>query len=204
MDIEIIKKEIGKRIKNLRKEKGESQEDLGKILGVCQNSISKLERGESSLSLETQYKIAEHFNVSHDFICTGVDDNSILKLLNQNFYIEYKAELSYGKMHYCYPVLKINKIFFAYLHEIAKIELEKKQHNLPDDVSNLWIDNIVNKFYEKYKKNKKDKEKQYIEFFPLIKEFIYPDGEKKDWNQTDLLREACREFSKLIIELYKS
>ena len=63
MNITNEPKTVGERIKYLREKKGESQEKLGEAIGLSQNSISKLEKGETQLTLENQINIAKHFNV---------------------------------------------------------------------------------------------------------------------------------------------
>ena len=73
-------KTVGERIKYLREKKQESQEKLGEAIGLSQNSISKLEKGETQLTLENQYSLAKHFNVSHDYLITGKDNDSLLIL----------------------------------------------------------------------------------------------------------------------------
>src|SRR5688572_12833156 len=43
---------LGKRIRNARKRRGLSQADLGQLMGVSQNVISRYERGERSIGVE--------------------------------------------------------------------------------------------------------------------------------------------------------
>ena len=65
---------VGERIKYLREKKGESQKKLGEAIGLSQNSISKLEKGETQLTLENQRNLVKHFNVSHDYLISGKDE----------------------------------------------------------------------------------------------------------------------------------
>lgn len=55
--------QIGKQVRDLRKGRGLSQEDLGKILGLSQSAISEVELGQSSLSAEQFIRVLKHFNV---------------------------------------------------------------------------------------------------------------------------------------------
>ena len=61
-------KEIGKRIKGIRREAGLSQEDFGKKLFVSQNMVSLWENGRSVPTAEFLISIAEQFEVSVDYL----------------------------------------------------------------------------------------------------------------------------------------
>ena len=50
-------KTVGERIKYLREKNKESQEKLGEAIGLSQNSISKLEKGETQLTLENHIQL---------------------------------------------------------------------------------------------------------------------------------------------------
>lgn len=56
------------RIKKLRESSNETQEELGKILNVSKATISKYENGTVEMSNDTLIKLANHFNVSTDYI----------------------------------------------------------------------------------------------------------------------------------------
>lgn len=90
---DITPKTVGARIKYLREKKGESQEILGKAIGLSQNSISKLEKGETQLTLENQYSLVKHFNVSHDYLISGKNENSLLVLLEKYISMNYSPIL---------------------------------------------------------------------------------------------------------------
>lgn len=59
---------LGKRIKQLRQQRGWSQAQLSKKLNVHQKQISGYERGIHSPSIELLVRMAELFNVSLDYI----------------------------------------------------------------------------------------------------------------------------------------
>lgn len=59
---------IGKKIKNLRLEKGYSQRELGEILGFCNQTISFWESGQREPDLDTLILLADFFEVSTDFL----------------------------------------------------------------------------------------------------------------------------------------
>ena len=68
-----IKKNIGKRIKELRKKSKLSQEQLAEIINVAQNTLSEIENGNNFFTADTLEKIItsleiepeELFNFSH-------------------------------------------------------------------------------------------------------------------------------------------
>lgn len=59
---------IGDRIKNLRKERGLTQQQLAEVLGVERSSVGKYETG-SLPSAEVMLRMAEYFSVSVDYLC---------------------------------------------------------------------------------------------------------------------------------------
>lgn len=63
--------ESGKRIKNLRKEKGLSQNALAETLGIHVKTVSKAERGIIGLSVDNLIQISSYFNVSLDYLILG-------------------------------------------------------------------------------------------------------------------------------------
>lgn len=60
-------KDFGSKISRLRKSKGMTQEDLGKVLNVTYQAVSKWERDESLPDLETMSRIAKFFEVPVDY-----------------------------------------------------------------------------------------------------------------------------------------
>lgn len=57
---------FGKNLKELRLEKGLSQQKLGEILGFCNQTISFWENGSREPDLDTILEIAQYFEVSLD------------------------------------------------------------------------------------------------------------------------------------------
>ena len=55
---------MNNRIKDLRKEKGATQEDLALAVGVTRQTIISLENGKYNASLQLAFKIAKYFDES--------------------------------------------------------------------------------------------------------------------------------------------
>lgn len=53
-------------LRNLRKKRKMTQENLAEIFHISQTSVSKYERGEAVPDLETVVKMADYFGVSVD------------------------------------------------------------------------------------------------------------------------------------------
>lgn len=96
--------EIGKRIKNKRKELSLTQEKLSEILEVSPSYVSEIERGSSIPSLATISKISKVLDLSLDYLVYGVNVNNsdntfseFLKLIpekNHKLYISLCESIS--------------------------------------------------------------------------------------------------------------
>ena len=59
---------MGKKIKELRKEKELNQTDFGKLFHLSQNDVTNIENGKKTVSYEVLIDIANYFNVSTDYL----------------------------------------------------------------------------------------------------------------------------------------
>lgn len=66
---------FGERLKYLRTEKGLTQSELGKELGISRGAISYYEAGDRMPDINVLYDVAKYFNVSSDYLI-GLSDNS--------------------------------------------------------------------------------------------------------------------------------
>ena len=67
-----IKKSFGKRVSELRKKLGYSQESFWSKCKLHRTYIGMIERGEKNVSLENIQKIAESLNISIEFLFKGL------------------------------------------------------------------------------------------------------------------------------------
>ena len=96
--------EIGKRIKEKRKELKLTQERLSEILDVSPSYVSEIERGTSIASLATMCKISNALDLNLDYLVYGINDNNcentfpeILKSIpkkNQKLYINLCLDIA--------------------------------------------------------------------------------------------------------------
>lgn len=101
--MENIKILLGKRIKELRKEKNISQEKLAEIIGIEANNLSRIENGKNYPSADTIVKIAEALNV---------DVNKLYYFGHHKSYDTIKQEIisslndeSFGRLLYKFYIL---------------------------------------------------------------------------------------------------
>lgn len=62
--LEQVAKSLGSRIRQLRKKKGWSQDELAAICGLHRSHVGKIERGETNVRLSTLMVIAENLDAS--------------------------------------------------------------------------------------------------------------------------------------------
>ena len=67
------------KLKELRKEKGISQQKLAMDLSMNQNTISRYETEERQADYETLIKIADYFNVSIDYLLGRTENRTFFK-----------------------------------------------------------------------------------------------------------------------------
>ena len=72
---------IGKRIKDMRLEKGMSQQELGDMIGVTKVSICGYENGTRTPSLETFCILADIFDTTTDYLLGREDESRVSNAL---------------------------------------------------------------------------------------------------------------------------
>lgn len=64
----------GKRLREIRQEKGITQKELANLLSTTQSTIGKYEREELEPNVETIINICKIFNVSADYLLGSEDE----------------------------------------------------------------------------------------------------------------------------------
>lgn len=92
-------KECGKRVQQLRKDKGLSQEELAAKFNVSSNLIAKIESGLRPLSIDMVVEYVNFFDTTIDYIILGItEEDEIDKVIRKideaiEILLEKKAEL---------------------------------------------------------------------------------------------------------------
>ena len=68
--VSIDRKTIGKKLRELREQRGESVSDLGKKIGVSESTIYMYEQGERMPRDAVKVLLIKHFGISSDFFLT--------------------------------------------------------------------------------------------------------------------------------------
>ena len=77
--------EFGRRVAELRKINGLTQEDLAEKLGVEKLHISRMERGVAACSIDLLLEMSTALKVSTDYLLTGqYSDSKIIKIQLQS------------------------------------------------------------------------------------------------------------------------
>ena len=71
----MIEQEIGRRIKELRKQKRIAQEKLAEMIGITPNYLSALERGAYNIKLDTLVQIIDCLDITADDLFRDVIKN---------------------------------------------------------------------------------------------------------------------------------
>jgi len=81
------------RIRALRKAKGLTLEEFGSKIGVGKTAVSKIERGETRVTIQNRLAICREFNVREEWLRTGEGemfaetDGSIIESLKEEFHL---------------------------------------------------------------------------------------------------------------------
>jgi len=75
MNKEVINKQVGDKLKSIRKVIHLSQDDLAAMVGLTRTSIVNIEKGRQSLTIENLYKISEALNINPMDLLINTDGN---------------------------------------------------------------------------------------------------------------------------------
>ena len=63
------------RVKELRKEAGETQKMLASAIGISVNQVIRFEKGEQKPGFDNLWALADHFGVTVDYLMGRTDEN---------------------------------------------------------------------------------------------------------------------------------
>lgn len=78
-----IRKPLGKRIAQLRRQKGLTQEKLSEMLDIAKNSLSNIESGRSFMSFNKVQKLIDIFEIEPFELFVFEKDKNEAKVLNK-------------------------------------------------------------------------------------------------------------------------
>jgi transcriptional regulator with XRE-family HTH domain len=87
----------GKRLEELRKEKGTSQKEMGKIFGMSGTAIRSYEKSDRKMHSEILLKYADFFNVTIDYLLYRTNNKALFDEKNICFKVD--EELSDSDMN---------------------------------------------------------------------------------------------------------
>jgi transcriptional regulator with XRE-family HTH domain len=124
MDSEVLKKQVGLKIKELRQKRGWSREQVAGKLEMSANGVGHIERGEVDTSLVRLSKIAQAFNAK---IKVEIDDS--LNSNEKNVFNFNKAKITNTTYLNVVDVtsLEINEINLKHELEKALILLQERE-----------------------------------------------------------------------------
>lgn len=101
-----IKRELGEKIKRIRKDKGITQEQLAEMADISLRTLSGIESGENFMSAQTMEKILASLNISLNelFECEHLKSDD--ELINELFIIITKLKNNREKLEEVYKILK--------------------------------------------------------------------------------------------------
>lgn len=79
-----VNKYIGKKIKEIRTRKNETQEELGELLHTTSQTISRYESGKLKISQNVLFEIAKHFNMPLNEFYPPIDTTLTSYVINDN------------------------------------------------------------------------------------------------------------------------
>lgn len=65
---------FAQRVREVRKLHGETQKELGEVIGTKANNVSEIESGKKTTTSENIAKICRHYRVSADYLLGLSDD----------------------------------------------------------------------------------------------------------------------------------
>ena len=99
----MIEQEIGRRIKEIRKQKKIPQEKLAEMIGITPNYLSALERGSYNIKLDTLVQIIDCLDITADDLFRDVIKNGYQNRTSR--FSDEIAELPYEEQQRIFEVL---------------------------------------------------------------------------------------------------
>lgn len=159
-----MRETLNERIRNLRREKGLTQLQLSKLLYITDKAVSKWEVGEGNPDISLLPKLAEIFDVTVDYLLTGVLPTETISLEDMDadkrgiLFVQKDDVENFIKFDYHKKNILIN-IPTNYQYKETKNEQKMREEIYKLEsvkIFELLLDDLIkNKRYESYYRNSK-------------------------------------------------
>ena len=142
-----VNEQIGKRIKELRKEKGLTQTEFGQIFNMKQNAVTNIETGKQTIYFEDLLSIANYFGVTTDYL---IKENAV-KEENPNLqYICDYTGLNPSTVNFLNNTLNVADNEFLTLYTRLTISKQQYKFFLKIIEKTLMSKKVIRTFREYY------------------------------------------------------
>ncbi len=194
-----VNERIGKKIKELRKEKGLTQNDFANKFNLTQNTVTNIETGKRTLSCEELLSIANYFKVSTDYL---IKENGAREHEKLQYFLDYTG-LSELSVEILNSYTWADKDFLLVLDTLIK-NAEQSPLKLAEDI----LDYPLELEQEEEIKNQEElyrSRNRGADLLNIIKDFVgYTANEEKltIFDNGEISTKAKKEFDTLLEECF--
>lgn len=142
---------VSKRIVSLREEKGETQQELANAVGITRQSLSRYEIAARTVSVEVLGALAQHFNVSADYLLGLSDVRSTeqdIQTACEVTGLSEKAIENIQNVYYHFPRAAREELAPMILNIGTYSDDEKEDFTKTVNQKSEWNEHITAKFLE--------------------------------------------------------
>ena len=142
---------VSKRIVSLREEKGETQQELANAVGITRQSLSRYEIAARTVSVEVLGALAQHFNVSADYLLGLSDVRSTeqdIQTACEVTGLSEKAIENIQNVYYHFPRAAREELAPMILNIGTHSDDEKEDFTKTVNQKSEWNEHITAKFLE--------------------------------------------------------
>lgn len=211
---------VGKKLKELRKERGLTLEEVGTEFGMKPQTLSNYEKGKRSIDIDILFELAQFYDVSIDYLF-GLSDNSTpqrdafvadeletigfsdeaidLFWRNSSFVELLNDFISHDKFDtFCELTYFLKSMQYSfYDNAYRSFLLSQTMHEIITDILNSWDNDFpkASSMQSKVAKESLDKGlKKYLYDNDLIMGLLYTNDEEKQKFKETFMTEDFRQF----------
>ncbi|MGO5027210.1 helix-turn-helix domain-containing protein [Mediterraneibacter faecis] len=218
------KEYVGNKLRELRKGRGLTLNDVGKEIGIKPQTLSNYEKGERSIDIDVLFELAQFYQVSIDYLfglsgsptpqrdmfeanelkTVGFSDKAVEQFWECSDFVSFFNELvCHEKFDSFCELIKIVKNFDCkyYDRDYKSFLLTRLLYEMITDIVNSWYANYksvpldVPLMPQKELKEKLDKQlKKFLYDNDLMMSLLYINEEEKEDFKDTFLTDEFREF----------